>query len=646
MCMPTIPRLQVEREPVPLEDPRFGLLSAATVNEDMDPHGYHGVQYSAVCDPDVKPYPLTQCPPEQDNPGKEGDRSEQIVVADAFALYAAETCIPLGQNAPQARQRLRDRLLMGERHAVEAVVYNGLAGARPFLRDPEGAVLNDGAQAALPQAVGLLEQRLAALGRPGIIHAPRWMAPVMDHLGIVHRSGPRATTLLGTPIAFGSGYSGQQPIGRADGADVAWLYATPQITVWRSPIIEPGTLTDGAFDPATNSMFLLAERVYVVSWPCQVLAVATDLPLLADVAPITPPPGPGLTVVPSTGQAPLQVQFAVDNYGRGDVLVDPGDGTAPYTLTDPGTQAHTYTEPGTYVVTATSATGGHATVATAVVSAPVPDAPTGVTFTGVDATTATVSWDYTPGTEAPTGFEVSYRVAPGNGAWSTPLTVPVEDRSTQVDGLTATTEYQVRVRAVGAHGSSPYVYATGTTPAPVLEPVADLATTPTFTEIGLSWSWTSPEPGAPTPTGYVIAYGPTGSSGVSTLTLSDPSATSATLTDLTPDTSYDIEVRAVNAELESQPAQTSVSTPALPALVVTPTPATGAAPLAVAITVDAQGLGAVDLDPGDGSPAVTNPGDGTTPTSHTYAAAGSYTVTATTQLSPQATGTATVTVTA
>lgn len=51
--------------------------------------------------------------------------------------------------------------------------------------------------------------------------------------------------------------------------------------------------------------------------------------------------------------------------------------------------------------------------------------------------------------------------------------------------------------------------------------------------------------------------------------------------------------------------------------------------LTVSVTVDNKGQGPVSVDLGDGSPAVSNPGDGTTVTTNAYAVAGDYLVVAT-----------------
>lgn len=272
-------------------DPRFGLLSVAQVVEQMEPHAHNGIMYETVCDPKVRLYEVdTDCP--TPTPAeKQGDRSTTITRADPFAVYAVEQCLD-GRTSQQMQNRLRRRLLRGERHVVEAAVYHGLAGTSPFLRHESTTVINQGQPLSVAAAVGALEQRLALAGRTATIHAPRWMAAVMDAEGLLHRQGPRLRTVLGTPIVFGSAYTGDPPQGTTD--EQAWLYATGPVTVRRSEVIEPARLDQGGFNMRTNTPFVLAERVYVVDWPCETAAVATTLPRV-DVgidtdSILTPPP--------------------------------------------------------------------------------------------------------------------------------------------------------------------------------------------------------------------------------------------------------------------------------------------------------------------------------------------------------------------
>lgn len=281
MACNELPRLLVQRDtPAPAE-PRFGLFAAATIVESMDPRAGNGVEYTAVCDPGVRPYPVDGCIDEDQDDGliKQAERSLAITRADPFAIYAAEACPPVGRGTPdQQIDALRRRLAMGERHVVETAVYSGHAGASPYLRHEDTLQIAPGQSHDVVQAIGLLEQWLAVRGRSGIIHAPRWVAPLLDHAGVVHRDGPRMRTLLGTRVAFGSGYTGQGPEGFVDGQ--VWLYVTPQVTIRRSDVLERRS-----FNVATNVPFDLAERLYVVDWPCAAAAISTDLALVEGTVP-------------------------------------------------------------------------------------------------------------------------------------------------------------------------------------------------------------------------------------------------------------------------------------------------------------------------------------------------------------------------
>lgn len=293
-----IPRLAVPSpDRAALSDPRFGLLSVATVEEDMNPHAFHGVEYEAVCDPKVRLYQVHMGCPDPDQAAiKVGDRSRLPMAADPFAVYAVEQCLD-GRTSQQMQDDLRTRLLRGEPHAVEAAVYHGLAGASPHLRHSSTVVLNGGAPVDVPLAVGALEHRIALAGRTGTIHAPRWMAAVMEDRRLLHRNAGVLRTQLGSAVAFGSGYTGEPPEGVADDGNT-WLYVTGPVTARRSVVLEPARLDTGGFDWRTNTAYVLAERVYVVDWPCGVAAIPTTIPRLdigftsADLEPPAPEPAP------------------------------------------------------------------------------------------------------------------------------------------------------------------------------------------------------------------------------------------------------------------------------------------------------------------------------------------------------------------
>ncbi len=129
--------------------------------------------------------------------------------------------------------------------------------------------------------------------------------------------------------------------------------------------------------------------------------------------------------------------------------------------------------------------------------------------------------------------------------------------SDSLTGLMPVTAYRVRVRAVNAAGSSPWVRVSGTTPAVPPAEVAGLEVAPSSGQLALSWS-APPTTGGSAITGYDVHY--TSSTTVDDDAASDPrgsrdgwfdtnhgTATTRTITGLTNDVAYRVRVRAVNA---------------------------------------------------------------------------------------------------
>lgn len=219
---------------------------------------------------------------------KEPRRTLANVGVSPFAVFAAEDCHPIGRDSDAARTQLRSRLLAGEQTAVERAIWTGEIGNGPGLA-LEADVLVNGQARELTDAIGLLEQWITATtGQGGVLHAPRWLAPRLALVNQANPSGARMTTPLGTVWALGAGYPGTGPAGVAVDDDALWLYATGPVTVRRSPVIEPADWGSGAFNTRTNKPFLLAERIYLVDWPCTAAAVRTTLSR-ADFVPVPVP---------------------------------------------------------------------------------------------------------------------------------------------------------------------------------------------------------------------------------------------------------------------------------------------------------------------------------------------------------------------
>jgi hypothetical protein len=202
------------------------------------------------------------------NDPKTGD-GKAWTTSDPFTVLAGVSCGSLGTLDVDDQARATAALAAAEQRLVEATFERGnidprLAGA--------GAVVTPAGTDPIKvkRAIGALEQYLRAeYGGTGVLHASpalaEYMAPTKD--GAVLR------TKLGTPIAFGSGYTGVAPAGTAPAADQLWIYATGAVAVRRSAVDIPATGAQ-TLDRATNQTLLIAERAIMVSIDCVPVAAA------------------------------------------------------------------------------------------------------------------------------------------------------------------------------------------------------------------------------------------------------------------------------------------------------------------------------------------------------------------------------------
>ena len=141
-------------------------------------------------------------------------------------------------------------------------------------------------------------------------------------------------------------------------------------------------------------------------------------------------------------------------------------------------------------------------------------------------------------------YDVRYR--PSGGGW-TDLPDPVKSASTTatLTGLTNGTTYEVQVRAGNAVGDGPW--SSGATGTPVWVPSAPLAPTLTAGDGELTASWTAPSDNGAEIDDYDVRYRPSGGAWTELPDAVQSTSTTATITDLTNGTAYEVQVRAGNA---------------------------------------------------------------------------------------------------
>ncbi|MFJ4960253.1 fibronectin type III domain-containing protein [Streptomyces sp. NPDC088739] len=187
-----------------------------------------------------------------------------------------------------------------------------------------------------------------------------------------------------------------------------------------------------------------------------------------------PADAPQLSVTATpTADYPYRVtaEATLPPQASGTATITWGDGRTTQVTVDPATgkatAVHDYALPNRYtVVMRRDDRTSYSARQVITVSAATPAAPTGVTTTASTATGLTVNWTWAQGAgPAATGFEISYRTPAGSGTWSDPQTAAAADRKKALTGLTADTEYEVRVVAVAGTAKSAAATGTGTTTA-------------------------------------------------------------------------------------------------------------------------------------------------------------------------------------
>ena len=176
---------------------------------------------------------------------------------------------------------------------------------------------------------------------------------------------------------------------------------------------------------------------------------------------------------------------------------------------------------------------------------PAPSAPDAPMVTETSTTSVTVSWEE-PANDGPaiTSYDLRYRE--GSDGEFTDGPKDVADTNATIEGLSPDTEYEVQLRASSAAGDGDWSAAgtVRTRAPPPPAPDAPMVTETSATSVTVSWS--APTDDGPAITGYDLRYRE-GSDGEFTDGPQDVTGTSATIEGLSPDTAYEVQVRASNA---------------------------------------------------------------------------------------------------
>lgn len=238
---------------------KYGILSAAVVVEDSDPHVGFGYEYQPdFCGPARMTAAL--CQPDAAKVAEDG---RDLVSGEPFAVYSMASCKAIGIG--DAKGRASRALTTGEGRAVEEWLGTRLSADADDLGDADDVVLG---------LAGLEHYIHCNYGGQGTIHMDRAAASWLLAERALVTSGDRLTTNLGNVVSAGC----YDPQPTPPGGNKPWtgtMWATGPVMLRRGPVF---TVPDPVVDTSTNDVFALAERPYAGSWECFAVGIGVTAP--------------------------------------------------------------------------------------------------------------------------------------------------------------------------------------------------------------------------------------------------------------------------------------------------------------------------------------------------------------------------------
>lgn len=258
--------------------PRYGLFNVATGPLDLPINArVGGLQYETGTCSLPLPYEV-RC--QTDHATKTFNQAVTTVTGGPFVVYSSIECgsVGLANIEDRVKQLLFAQLVAGEQATVEHAFSTASVGINLGLANSNA--VNLGTAQGPVQATAMLEEWLyARYGLPGVLHVPMRAAEYVRGAHLTERDTPNAAwrTGVGTAVSFGN-YAGTGPTGQVPGANQTWMYITGQVAIWRTPdndlLIPP---LGQVLNRATNTVDIVMEREYVITYDCYVAAVLVTL---------------------------------------------------------------------------------------------------------------------------------------------------------------------------------------------------------------------------------------------------------------------------------------------------------------------------------------------------------------------------------
>jgi hypothetical protein len=267
-------------DPPPLTAPPHSLLRAADTTRDADPDWEKGLQYVPEA-PGGYVARASWC-----SDAAAADVEHLTTVPDTvdYEPWEAEFRDPceltVGYRAEEVTARLRRVADASESFVIARELWTGevaRAFGLPNAYLANGPTVVSAGPVSPKRGIGLLEAAVgeALMGQQATFHVSRAARPYFYELVKV---GNLLYTNLDNLIVADAGYPGTPPDGEAAADGVAWIYATGQVVIRRSPLMMFASADAEVVDPANNRRYRRASKLVAATCdPAVLFAVPVTL---------------------------------------------------------------------------------------------------------------------------------------------------------------------------------------------------------------------------------------------------------------------------------------------------------------------------------------------------------------------------------
>lgn len=260
---------------------RYGIIDAADEVVPEDRRFVNGIEYQPSCRMNAALNAADCGEAFTFELGPDGDGRPTDTVAPV-RVYAGFTCRSVGLSQDDINREAEAALTFSGPVALEQFLWSPAAAPvagepdQLHLMGPDTVILGGGTAVGFVHGLRLLEDYLGEqYGRTGVIHAAGGISADAAYNQQVRWESGKPLTTKGSRWCWGA-YPYTDPEGDPVAANTAWLVGTGAMTLRQTPARVFGEY-EQVLDRATNEVFAIATKTYVVAWECVTAAVLVNL---------------------------------------------------------------------------------------------------------------------------------------------------------------------------------------------------------------------------------------------------------------------------------------------------------------------------------------------------------------------------------